>query len=169
MAALIRSGILVIWGQPGVGKSALMSEAFQQAKLALPEGAVLAARFVSATPESTHPRSLVTSICRQVSRAYGRDEKTLPAADAEISVFFKEHLSYASNDHPLYLFIDALDQLPGDLSWLPRGLPSGVHLVLSTLAGSPKELLADRAPKAVFHQLLPLSDANAAILMNRWL
>lgn len=163
------SGIFVIWGQPGVGKSALMSEAFQQAKIALPEDAVLAARFVSATPESTHPRSLVTSICRQVSRAYGRDEKTLPAADAEIPTFFEEHLSFASNEHPLYLFIDALDQLPGDLSWLPRALPSGVHLVLSTLAGSPRELLADRAPKAVFHQLLPLPDADAKTLMKRWL
>ncbi len=163
------AGALAIWGQPGAGKSALLAQAFLLAQDSLPQNAVLAARFVGASPESTTPRALVTSLCRQLARAYDAEEKEPPAADGELAAFFEAHLALASSAKPLILFIDALDQLPGDLSWLPARLPAGVHLALSTLAGAPRARLADRLPGAVFHELHPLAQGEAADLLESWL
>ncbi|XP_019617342.1 PREDICTED: uncharacterized protein LOC109464718 [Branchiostoma belcheri] len=64
--------------------------------------------------------------------------KPLPPDYRGLSARFLELLYRATEEKPLVLFIDSLDQLEGgdegdDLTWLPTALPPNVHLVLSTL------------------------------------
>jgi hypothetical protein len=69
---------LAVWGESGSGKSALMANAIKQAKREHPESEIIA-RFIGATPDSSDGRSLLESLCRQVSRIYGSDESAVPS------------------------------------------------------------------------------------------
>lgn len=49
-------------------------------------------------------------------------------------------LEESSENHPVILILDSLDQLSVDdggvqLEWLPKTLPSNVYMILSTLPG----------------------------------
>jgi NACHT domain- and WD repeat-containing protein len=56
---------LVVWGAPGSGKSAVIARAGQLAEERYPGAIVL--RFIGVTPESSNVRSLLDSLCRQIS------------------------------------------------------------------------------------------------------
>src|SRR5688572_20433907 len=60
---------LLVYGPSGSGKSALCAR--------VEASAVLVRRFVGATPSSTHPRTLLASLCREIAAAYG-DERPIP-------------------------------------------------------------------------------------------
>lgn len=82
----------------------------------------------------------MTSQCHsfvQIMAVYGTEDTAIPGDYQGVSNLFTHSLHSATADRPLYLFLDAVDQLsPEDgasgMSWLPLTLPPHVKLVLST-------------------------------------
>lgn len=134
-----RTNPLVIFGESGSGKSALIAQAAQRARADHPRSQVVV-RFVAATPGASDTRSLLDGLCRQISQAYGADQTTLPSDEQGLAEEFPRRLALATSEKPLLLFLDALDQLSNlgssrgpNFSWLPSELPEHVRLVATSL------------------------------------
>src|SRR5262249_31771156 len=133
IGAYLRTGNaapLAVCGESGSGKSTVMARAAAVAKVEHPEAKIIC-RFIGVTPESTHARALLESLCDQISRDY-KMERPVPTEYLELSQHFSVQLTKIPADKPLFLFLDALDQLSDlnngrSLSWLPIKLSSQVR------------------------------------------
>jgi hypothetical protein len=171
---------LVVHGASGCGKTALLARASQEvAKTRQP-----IIRFIGVTPRSSDIRSLLSSLCQELRLLHPR-EGELSAGDNSLIEELQEHFRAATPEHPLILFLDALDQLSDTesgrlLHWIPAGpLPRHVKLVVSSLsdradgdpAGQPyAELKRRQIPSENFINLDALSEEEAvAVLFCLWL
>ena len=164
---------LAVWGPSGSGKSALMAKAVQQAIKAVPKAHIVS-RFIGASPDSSNGRSLLEGLCRQVTRLYGGDESTLPFEYNDLTRELPARLGLATEDRPLFVFLDALDQLSdadnaSSLAWLPGELPAHVRLIVSTLPGVCLEALERRLPAQNRLELLPMPREEGQALLDLWL
>jgi len=171
---------LAIYGESGTGKSALLAYASEQAKEQSPDAKVIF-RFVGATPGSSDIRSLLESLCHQISDVYSADESDIPAAYEELAKELPNRLALATPNKPLILFIDALDQLSEthnakNLYWLPTKLPENVSLIVSTISTLPQGLqeecyriLKQKLPEDNLLELKPMSQEEGEKLLNVWL
>lgn len=170
---------LGVWGESGSGKSALMAKAIANCESRIANRAIVY-RFIGATPASSDGRSLLESLCREVTRIYEGDEATIPTDYRELVKEFGERLKLATAEKPLIMFLDALDQLSDadharNLIWLPAELPENVRLVVSTASGDPgtsphecKTALERKLPSTVI-QLDPMPKEEADVLLEAWL
>jgi Domain of unknown function (DUF4062)/NACHT domain len=168
---------LVLHGEGGTGKSALMAEAVLRAQDR--PATQLVYRFIGATPGSSDGRGLLEGICRELARRYGADEAEVPTDYQELSADFRKRLGLARPDRPLVLVIDSLDQLAPShgarrLTWIPEPLPEHVRLVVSTRLGDTKEQLAQRLERARQREarlieLGPMSRDEGGKLLELWL
>ena len=159
---------LAVFGVSGSEKSALMARAVELVGREHKNAEVIV-RFIGATPESSDGRALLESVCRQVSRGYRADESTIPNDYKKLAEEFPKRLSLATSEKPLFIFLDALDQLShadnaNSLIWIPGELPPHVHLVVSTLHGEEKKI-----PSSIRIELekMPHEDGNK--LLDLWL
>ncbi|MFW6135642.1 MAG: AAA family ATPase [Chloroflexota bacterium] len=190
---------LVIWGEPGSGKSALLANAVAEAREAQPEAEVIF-RFSGATPASSNARELLQSLCRQIFAAFDlgrqreerlaeiegvdeaaqqrrqkiREQYAIPVTLEALSTTFKRFLSIIPDERRLVLFLDALNQLSDTdnacgLTWLPTQLPGHVRIVVSTIPGPCRERLEARLPPEALVELEPLSAHEAEDLLALWL
>ena len=164
---------LVIFGDSGTGKSALIAQAKKLAEREIP-GAETPVRFIGATPSSSDGRVLLESLCRQISRAYGRDETAVPSDYKELAEDFPRCLSFATQDKALIVFIDAVNQLSNsndarNLSWLPADLPDYARIIVSTIPGECKNALEAKLPADSLVKLesMPLNEGQD--LLKAWL
>jgi hypothetical protein len=139
---------LVVYGESGSGKTALMAKAIADCHLENSESVIIF-RFIGATPTSSDGRSLLEGLCRQISRLYGADVSNIPADYRDLVQEFPKRLSLAKAQRPLIIFLDALDQLSDTdhvrgLSWLPTDIPENVRIVVSTLPGECLSVLTRR-------------------------
>jgi WD40 repeat protein len=164
---------LAIVGEAGSGKSALLAQAAARGRAAHPQAEVLV-RFIGATPSSTDGRLLLTGLCRQIDRLYGEEGTTLPDDYLGLCEAFSHRLGRSTADRPLYLFLDAVDQLSAAdnaraLVWLPAALPEHVRLVVSTVRGPQESLLRRKLPQGHVHVLARMGRDEAGRLLDRWL
>jgi tetratricopeptide (TPR) repeat protein len=167
---------LVIHGASGSGKTALLARSFLDHSVPR-QDAVLLARFIGATPGSSDLRTLLTSLCRELAQAFGgpaEPPQELPALIRE----FAQRLGRATPAKPLFVFLDALDQLSDwdnahALDWLPRELPAQVKLVASVLETGEAGMSCFEAARSAFPDRLielgPLSAEHGAALLDAWL
>ncbi|MER5261990.1 AAA family ATPase [Actinosynnema sp. NPDC002837] len=167
----IRSGPakpLLLVGEPGIGKTALLSEAAHRLAGSRP----VVARFIGATPRSADVRTLVDDLRRTVPGVAGsaRPDGEPLTEVAALAAAFREELAAVPADPGVVLVLDALDQLAGapDLSWLPTDLPAGVSVVLSAQRGSAAESAA-AALGAVTVPVGALPTEDGDELLTRWL
>lgn len=162
-------GPLVLFGPPGVGKTALLCKLAEQAAGLLGRKTVTVLRLLGTSQGSTGARRLLAGLCLQLCLAFG-----LPAppaqvlqARARLAHFFHVLLhTVARRDfESLVILLDAVDDLdPGRCSqgvpWLPLACPPRVHLILSACSGPGGALDAVRAtlrdPEA-YWEVEPLS------------
>jgi Domain of unknown function (DUF4062)/NACHT domain len=142
---------LVITGESGCGKSSLMAKAAFDSKTRA-ANCVIVSRFIGATPESSEGRALLSNLCNQIAHAYNATPSELPPDYKGLVAAFQDHLAMATRTRPLFVFIDALDQLPRNdqarnLLWLPSQLPPAVSVVVSTLAGECLSILERKVPE----------------------
>lgn len=83
---------LVVHGASGVGKSALMACAVEQARKDHPSAEIIV-RFIGATSGSSDGRALLESLYCQISRRYGADEYTVPQDPKELVQEFPKWLA----------------------------------------------------------------------------
>ncbi len=160
---------LLLVGEPGIGKTALLAEvAYREGAQA--GGRPVIARFIGATPRSTTARTLVDDLRRALPGWSGTVEDKPPTGVPAIAEAFREGLAAVPGEPGLVLILDAVDQLAGapDLSWLPTELPPGIRVVLSAQQGSAAEtsaleLDAVRVPLGA----LPADEGDE--LLSRWL
>jgi WD40 repeat protein len=165
---------LVVHGVSGVGKTALIANAIEQARARNPN-AIIVARFIGATPESTNVRGLLASLCAELSHEARAGEQPLRGAYEELVRDFLRHLESVARDRRVLLFLDALDQLSDEdraaprLHWIPTQAPKGAEIVLSTLPGPVLEALRARLSATSFLQLGPMQRAEGSKLLDAWL
>jgi hypothetical protein len=162
---------LAVMAAGGAGKSALMAKALEDAKGTHPN-AQFVYRFIGTTPSSSDGRSLLVSLCREISRRYGGGEE-VPYEYTELVAELEKRMKSASAERPLLLFLDALDQLSEahgarSLVWLPRRLPAGVRLVVSTRREADTFAAATRLG-AEEVELGPMSRREGEELLGLWL
>ncbi len=163
---------LIVHGIGGNGKSALMAKAGENI-VREGSGAVVIRRFIGATPRSWVPETFLEDLIRQLAREYGQREPEMPEGGIrKIAVLFKEQLTLATQEKPLILLIDALDQFDSTRPVIltdifPNEIPDHVCFVLSILDGPSKERLVGNYPKAALLEVKSLGPkACTAILEN---
>jgi hypothetical protein len=164
--------ILAVFGEGGTGKSALMAKAAEHAQRALTEPQ-LVYRFIGATPGSSDGRSLLESLCKEISRCYGTAESDIPLDFRDLVPEFAKRMSLATAEKPLVLFLDSLDQLSAHqdarrLSWLPAELPDYVSLVVSSR--KEKDVYQNLQAKGALEKILGgLEEGDGRLLLKQWL
>lgn len=159
-----------LWGGSGSGKSALMAYAAKQISETNPND-VLVVRFIGATPQSSDIRSLLESLCQEISA----EETTIPTDYNELIKEFEKLLDAAKEKQKhLFIMLDALDQLSDaenaqNLRWLPDRLPENVRLIVSTLPDDSFKIIERKLPAENIIQLEPLSESEGGEVLNLWL
>jgi WD40 repeat protein len=150
--------ILVVRGEPGSGKSALLARASLESDL---PGRVIR-RFVGATPDSMNGRDLLIGLCHQIA------PMETPSEFIHLTEELEKGLAAAGATENLIMFLDALDQLPADdpardPSWLPTPLPPGVKIVVSVSDGG------ESPPSAIHLPIEPMSVSEGESALDAWL
>ena len=164
---------LVIVGEGGTGKSALMAKAIQKIQAAAGNKEIIY-KFIGATPSSSDGRGLLESLCHEITRRYAGDTSSIPMDYRELVVELAKRMQLASADKPLIIFLDSLDQLlpnqgARSLSWLPATLPEHVSVIVSTRGGTMDTYL-NLKNKAVIEEVLGgLTAEEGGELLNSWL
>lgn len=166
--------VLVIHGSSGSGKTAVLARV---AQLSAEHEPVV--RYVAATARSSTVESLLVGMCQEL-RARHRLAAPLPADLRALAREFHEHLTQGTEQRPVVVLIDALDQLAGasdadPLAWVPFDrLPRHAKLIISCLSGRPPDDPAARpytalrrrtSPELNFLELGPLSHNEAESLL----
>ncbi|MBT6153667.1 MAG: DUF4062 domain-containing protein, partial [Planctomycetaceae bacterium] len=138
---------LVVLGESGLGKSALLANWAERYRQSHPEEQVLL-HFVGATADSADWAAMLRRILGELQQRFGIELEIPDSADA-LRAAFANALHMAAARGRLVLVIDALNQLDDrdgapDLVWLPPGIPDNVRLIVSTLAGRPLKNLEER-------------------------
>ena len=169
-------GIMVVHGPAGVGKTAFLARAVQQASDA---GLAPIVRYLGVTPQSSNVRGLLSSLCRELSQENQNDY--LPTDLREL----QEELhapAIGGTGAPVVLFLDALEQLDEanggrELLWLRMPLPPRVKVVISCVSpddahdplGEPFRALGRRRLLDRAIMLESLSPDEALTLLKTWL
>lgn len=159
---------LVVHGASGSGKSALLACALESIQ------AETVVRFIGATPGSSDVRTLLETLCREVSRRHGADEATVPSDYKDLVEELPKRLALATAQRPLVVVLDAVDQLSDadrarSLQWLPAELPEHARVVVSTLPGECLTALERKLPAAALVELEPMSPGEGSELLDLWL
>ncbi|HEX8920701.1 MAG TPA: AAA family ATPase, partial [Pyrinomonadaceae bacterium] len=159
-----------LWGSSGSGKSALLARAAAQVRSDYPDAEVIV-RFIGATPGSTDGRTLLDGVCRQICRLYGSDDADVATDYNDLVEDFPRRLASATADHPLFVFIDGLDQLSDfyharNLTWLPAVLPEHARLIVSTLPGECLPMVKTKIPESNVVELEPMLSEEGRELLN---
>ncbi len=166
--------VLALIGASGSGKTCVMARALELAKS---DNTILVARFIGANAKSSNLLSLLSSMCSQIAQAFGKtlqdmvkdlQQDRLLDYDS-LAMIFPKCLALATPDKPLVLYLDALDQLSesddaNSLNWLPRILPTHVHLVVSALPE-----IEGRFQEAQVIHLPLMPHIEGEVLLSAWL
>ena len=139
---------LVVTGESGAGKSALLAHWTDRYKAEHPNVVVIR-HFVGATSDSADLTAMLRRFMGEFKRQLGVQGE-IPTDDADLRAEFPYWLAMAAARGRVVLVIDALDQLEDrhgglDLIWLPPVVPADVRLIVSTLPGLPLDTIEKRA------------------------
>ncbi|XP_019271755.2 NACHT domain- and WD repeat-containing protein 1 isoform X1 [Panthera pardus] len=135
---------LVLFGPPGIGKTALMCKLAEQMPGLLGRKTVTVLRLLGASQMSSDARGLLQSICAQVCLAYGLPLPPAQVLEAHARVvqFFHTLLHTVScrNFESLVILLDSMDDVHSicrarRVPWLPPKCPPRIHLILSACSG----------------------------------
>lgn len=162
---------LVVSGASGSGKSTLLAQAVKMARKEH-SSAMVEEAYIGVTPDSSNIRSLLAKLCSQITLVYGGDVTTIPTDERGLIEELPRRLGLVSVDRPLFLFIDALDQLRESdqrTNWIPRTLPQHVRIVVSILPGSELDKLREDLPASQVLTLMGMTREQGDTLLTRWM
>lgn len=163
---------VVIWGESGVGKTAIMAKLTYEMSNQLKPKTNIIYRFMGTTTASSSVDQLLLSISLQIANIYGVPEPTLLEREFNnLRPFFANLLKTIGNDfkdQPLIIVLDSTDQLTPvygaySMNWLPTELPKGVTIVLSAQPQTQNILarLQARIKPCNVYQIKPMSNKSA--------
>ncbi|XP_060585763.1 NACHT domain- and WD repeat-containing protein 1-like, partial [Ruditapes philippinarum] len=166
---------LVVHGQSGCGKTALMAVAARKAKDVF-HNAVVVLRFLGTTGQTASARLLLLNVCAQITRVFDKDLSAIPTSYKDLVKYFRTCLAFATSDKPVLVFLDSLDQLNNEdfgqnLAWLSLSadLPPNVRLVVSSLPTRSLDILKSHLKDAVFVEVKQLSINEGPEILNKML
>ena len=138
---------LVVTGESGAGKSALLANWALQRRETHPDELLLT-HFVGASPASSDWAGMLRRLMGELQQRF-EIEVEIPDSPEALRPAFANLLHMAAARGRLVLLIDALDQLEDrqgarELLWLPPQVPAEVRLILSTLPGASLDELTKR-------------------------
>ncbi|XP_045709212.1 NACHT domain- and WD repeat-containing protein 1 isoform X1 [Phyllostomus hastatus] len=140
---------LVLFGPPGIGKTALMCKLAEQMPGLLGRKTMTVLRLLGTSQMSCDTHSLLQSICFQVCLAYGLPLPPAQVLEAHSRVvhFFHTllHTVSSRNFESLVILLDSVDDVDPihharRVPWLPPKCPPRVHLILSACSGQRRVL-----------------------------
>jgi GTPase SAR1 family protein len=168
--------VLAMIGDSGSGKSSVMAELVKEVEVRQ-KNAVIVYRFIGTSSRSSNIISLLQSVCGQIAREYNTTIEALAGEGRDKALYdingltevLKKCLNLATPEKPIFLFLDALDQLSDSdnarsLYWLPRELPQSTRMIVSALPELKSQLSNNFQ---VDLPLLPVEEAST--ILERWL
>lgn len=142
---------LVVTGEPGVGKSALLANWYLQNTRPNSPGFSLL-HFIGSTQESTDPINILRRIMLELKRTINKIEpNSLPEIPTEPETLrreFPKWIEKAAKVSQIVLIIDGLNHLmeetAEELGWLPEVFPSNCRVIISTTIGRSLDVLRRR-------------------------
>lgn len=131
---------LAIVGEPGSGKSALMSKAFSNCNTE-DDNTLIIPHFVGCSPSSVDIYRTLNRFCALIVRKFNIElEEGIPDEYNKLIECFKSLVQQIPEEGKLIIFIDALNQLSlshksHSLNWLPENLSENVKVIISALPG----------------------------------
>jgi hypothetical protein len=164
---------LVLWGESGTGKSAVMARVFLTLDKVQPSAEVVC-RFIGASSGSADVRSLLDNVSRKIDSAYDVEIEEPGTSYEDLVRDFPTRLAAATHDKPLIIMFDALDQLTDAnnarfLAWLPATVPENCRVLVSTTPGECKTALERKLAKGRLLQLSEMSKEEGEELLDLWL
>jgi len=161
---------LVVLGESGAGKSALLANWALRYREAHPETLVIT-HFIGASPYSADWAMMLRRIMGELKRRFDIRQEIPDQPDA-LRAAFANWLHMAGAQGRVVLIVDALNQLEDrdgapDLIWLPPVTPANVRLILSTLPGRPLAELQRRGRPTLHVQ--PLDREERQRIITRYL
>ncbi len=141
---------LVVHGASGLGKSSLvayLTDYYRKKN----RDAFVVEHYVGASDQSGSAIAIMRHVIEEICEKFSLDER-LPETEAELEksfagwLFRAEHLA-AESGTPMLIVLDAVNQLGRygrRLAWLPKTIPAGIRLIVSTTPGETEEGLLAR-------------------------
>jgi hypothetical protein len=164
---------LVLWGESGTGKSAVIARVFQTIDKVQPSAEVVC-RFIGATSGSADVRSLLDNVSSKIDSAYHPQIEEPGTSYEDLVKHFPTRLAAATPDKPLIVMLDALDQLSDannarSLAWLPTNVPENCRILVSTTPGERKTALERKLREERLLQLTEMTKKDGEELLGLWL
>ncbi|KAL3831256.1 hypothetical protein ACJMK2_023030 [Sinanodonta woodiana] len=170
---------LILYGESGCGKTSLTAKGASEVQSWFPvdKKPCMVLRFLGTTPNSSTIIPLLISLCNQLSVVYDQPLWEIPDELSPLIQHFKKLITCATEERPLILILDSLDQLSGadgahQLAWLPTKLPPHVHVIVSTLPNYYNILATLRLMiegDENYVQVLPLGENLSGTILKFWL
>lgn len=156
---------LIIGGESGLGKSALLAYWVNHVEVGKPEQFIIQ-HYAGVSGDAT-PAAVLRRIMLEISeRTQEQDE--VPINPDDIVQNFPLWLAKVRSNDPLLIVLDAINQIEGDnLGWLPDYIPPNVALVVSCLPGAAFDQLAQRGWQA--HTVQPMDAQRREQLIDTYL
>jgi hypothetical protein len=164
--------VLVLTGEPGSGKSALLGQFYRDLQNRHPDSIVLA-HFTGVSPASTNIRKALQRLCHALSAGAFLSVE-IPDDHESLCKTFEKVLCEAGARKRVVLIIDAVNQLDAAfhahaMNWLPRDIPESIRVILSTLPGPALDALCAHHREAQTVWLRPLDRNDAAAIIDGFL
>ncbi len=157
---------LVLTGESGCGKSALLAEWAARWRMENPDDLIIQ-HYTGSTPESADWQGLVRRILGELKRAFAITDE-LPMQPDALRTALQDWLVKAAGVRRVVIVLDALNQLSGEdasarqLGWLPFAQPPNVRLIVSSLPGESLDALHRRGWKELAVPLFSQDDIAPA-------
>lgn len=165
---------LIIGGASGLGKSSLTAHLVDDYRSSHPTAFVIE-HYLGATANSGSATATIRHVVEEIRERFAITDE-LPTNPDELVKSFPNWLYRAEHEAaklgaPMLIFIDAVNQLNDEgqrLAWLPKTVPSGIALALSTTPGESNARLEERGWDRLDVQ--PLMDRTVrAAIVRRYL
>ncbi|KAH3758212.1 tetratricopeptide repeat protein [Pelomyxa schiedti] len=155
---------IVVAGESGTGKSALLANFAAQYEQSHPDQVVIT-HYVGCTSSSTSLNSMLHRLMCEISLLY-KFSRDIPTDKHKLIEEFPNWLAEAGSKTGLVLIIDAIDQLKDEstqeLNWLPPQFPPRVQVILSSRPSHSVEVARSRLWSVM--QVEPLSRLDIACM-----
>lgn len=165
-------GIMVVAGEPGGGKSAMLARFIREYESRFPEHLVIS-HFVGASAASTNMRQLLQRLWHELVGGAGLSGEAIariPDDWDKLREEFPEVLRQAASQRRVILVIDAVNQLDAahqahSMRWLPEEMPGGARAILSVVPGPAFDALQARRTQPRFCPIGRLNRDDATEIM----
>ncbi len=181
------ASVLLITGEPGCGKSALMSRFTEEIIHQHPDW-LIHSHFVGASPASTNLREMLHRLCIHLKRTQGSTEE-VPEDVEGLQFLLPVLLARSAEARKVLIVIDAINQTEKtgnsrSLSWLPQQIfqeetgrsmkysrrsKRNIRFIISTLASEARDLVFPSAIRCRIEVLRGLTPEEVRLLVGKYL